>query len=74
MDISSHDIEILRQTTFVQAAITRAQARIEGMKAENKQCVELNRPINYGEDSFVKVITEEGLDQNSIVEKLFQIG
>jgi hypothetical protein len=51
--------------------ITRAQIRVEGMKAENMIRQRRDESIAYHEDNFEAIILEEGIDHNSVVERLF---
>ena len=52
------------------AAVARANARIEGMKATNKQRERMGESLGYVEQSFLGVIDAEGIGENQILDRL----
>ncbi len=56
-----------QRLVYVQTQIVGALARIEGMKAENRQReADVEAPA-YGEDAFEDVATDFGLTHNQVV-------
>ena len=54
------------------AACTRASIRIAGMQARNlDQVVQSRRPL-YKEAEFLKVIQEEGIEHNQVIQTLHE--
>ncbi len=71
MDLTSYDVQLLREEILMLAAITRAKARIDGMNAENQQRERRGESLAYVEKNFTDVIAEEDIDQSTVIERLY---
>lgn len=71
MELSSGDVEMLRQSVIGAAAVTRAQLRMEGMKAENEQRRVSGASPAYVMKDFEAVIGEEDIGYNSMLQRFF---
>jgi hypothetical protein len=56
--------------SIVIAASMRVLAAVEGMKAANMQCQVRGDSMAYGEAEFIKVVQEEGIGYNDVLETL----
>ena len=71
MELTSYDIQLLREELAMLASITRAKARIEGMLVANEQREKEGQSLAYTEDAFTAVIDEEGIDYNTVISNLW---
>lgn len=58
------------RVAFVQAQCVCAQARIEGMKAENQHRLSLGHSIAYDAEAFFAVESEFMIGHNAVIEYL----
>ena len=59
-----------REEVIIRANIARAMLRMEGMKAENLQRQHRGESPAYVEEHFLKVIDEEGISHNYVLDTL----
>ena len=55
---------------YFEADITRARIQMAGMEAENMQRQHLGQSMAYVEADFQKVIDENGLNHNQVINRL----
>ncbi len=60
-----------QSAAFVNAAIARALIRAQGMTAENLQRVHREESMAYTNEAFEKLIDEEGIGHNSVIQSLY---
>lgn len=53
------------------AASTRASLRMAGMQSKNMDCMIRQKPVQYKEQDFLKVIEEESIGYNEIIGRLY---
>jgi len=71
MELTSYDVQLLREELAILASITRAKARIEGMLVANEQREKEGQSLAYTEDAFTAVIDEEDIDYNTVISNLW---
>ena len=54
------------------AACTRASIRMAGMQSKNLENAVQGRPGYYKEAEFLKVIEEEGIEHNQVIQALYE--
>ncbi len=72
MELTSYDVQLLREELQVWAAIVRAKAEIDGMNAENRQREMGGASPAYVKEHFDAVIDNNGLNPNSVIHALYQ--
>jgi len=69
--MESQNVRQMQQVAYVMSQTMAAQARIEGMKAENSQRAHTGDSMAYGDQDFEAVIIEFGIGHNAVTERLF---
>ena len=67
-DMTSRDAQDFRRAVFALGNIMRASIETIGMQAENQERLMRGQALAYDEEAFMKVITDCGIDHNSLVE------
>jgi len=56
-----------KEYIYVMAACTRASLRMAGMQSKNMECFLKQKLPKYNEDAFLKVIDDEGIGFNAVI-------
>jgi hypothetical protein len=64
---------ILKAFADVYAGCTRASIRTMAMQSKNMECMVKHKQMIYSEQDFLNVITEEGIEYNDVISKVFHI-
>lgn len=62
----AHAAEVMRRVAIVQARTARANARVEGMRAENAHRLSMGHTVSYGEGHFDAVVAEESITETDL--------
>lgn len=68
--MDSRDVKAVQAAALVMSQAACAMARAAGMTAENQYRMACGNQVAYGEDAFLKLIDEYGIDHNAVVSTL----